>query len=116
MSLFSRLMNRSGDTKMPAADFVARYDGSAPVVDVRTPDEFAGGHLAGAANANVMAPDFTDQIEALSLPKEEPVYLYCRSGNRSGKATAILREKGYTKAVNIGGYEALKAAGAKVRL
>jgi len=115
MSFFSRLVggsSASADTLAPA-HFVARHDSDAPVIDVRTPAEFADGHLAGAINVDIFAPDFREQIEALDLSAEEPVYLYCRSGNRSGKAAQILRQMGYDEAFNVGGFEALKAAGAE---
>jgi rhodanese-related sulfurtransferase len=115
MSFFSRLIggpSASADTLAPA-HFVARHDADAPVIDVRTPAEFADGHLVGAINVDIFAPDFREQIEALNLSTEEPVYLYCRSGNRSGKAAQILRQMGYDEAFNVGGFEALKAAGAE---
>ncbi|OZC01413.1 rhodanese-like domain-containing protein [Rubricoccus marinus] len=112
MSFFSRLMNRSDDTLAPA-DFVAQRDPEAPVLDVRTPDEFASGHLAGATNVDVMAPDFQSRVAALDLPTDTPVYLYCRSGNRSGQATKALRQMGHTGAVNVGGFDALAKAGAE---
>jgi rhodanese-related sulfurtransferase len=82
-----------------------------PVVDVRRLEEFAQGHLAGALFAEVTAPDFEEQIQALDLDPNAPVFLYCRSGNRSGVAARILRDKGYTQAVNVGGYEDLVAEG-----
>ena len=112
MSLLSRLLGRSDDSLSPA-EFVGQRDPSALVLDVRTPKEFAGGHLAGAVNADVMAPDFQSQIAALDLPTEGVVYLYCRSGNRSGQATQILRQMGHGGAVNVGGFEALARAGAE---
>ena len=112
MSLLSRLMGTSPDSLSPA-EFVRQRDPDAPVIDVRTPAEFAAGHLEGAINANVMAPDFARTIEALELPTEEPIYLYCRSGNRSKTATGLLQRQGYAGAVNVGGFDALVAAGAK---
>lgn len=111
MSFLSRLMG-TPTASMSPADFVRQRDPSAPVIDVRTPKEFAAGHLEGAVNANVMAPDFAKTIESLELAKDEPVYLYCRSGNRSKTATGQLQSLGYTGAVNIGGFDALVAAGA----
>ena len=110
MSFLSRLMSHASADLSPA-DFVAQRDPSAPVLDVRTPEEFAGGRLADAVNVDVMAPDFHQRVEALDLPGDGPVYLYCRSGNRSGQAAGILREMGHTGAVNVGGFEALAAAG-----
>jgi rhodanese-related sulfurtransferase len=117
MSFFSRLLGGSAASAgtLAPTDFVDQRDPDAPVIDVRTPAEFAGGHLAGAVNVDIFAPDFQEQIEALDLPGEGPVYLYCRSGNRSGKAAQVLRQMGYDDAVNVGGFEALKAAGAETR-
>ena len=97
---------------MTPADFVARCASDAPVLDVRTPAEIAGGRLAGALHADVMAPDFADRVDALGLPTEGPVYVYCRSGNRSKTAVGLLQRRGVSGAVNVGGYDALVRAGA----
>ena len=113
MSFLSRLMNRPDDASMSPADFVADRDAAAPVLDVRTPAEFAEGHLADAANVDVMAQNFPQQIEAMDLPESGPIYLYCRSGNRSGQAAQVLRQMGYEGAVNVGGFAALARAGAE---
>lgn len=95
----------------PAA-FVADRDPAAPVLDVRTPEEYAEGHLVEAANVNLLAPDFLDQVRAMDLPAHGPIYLYCRSGARSGQAAGILRQLGHDGALNVGGFDALAAAGA----
>lgn len=114
MSFLSRLLNPTPDgSSMSPSDFVAQRDADAPVIDVRTPQEFASGHLAGAANVDVMSGDFPDRIAAMDLPEDGPVYLYCRSGNRSGQAAQILRRMGHNGAVNIGGFDALARAGAE---
>lgn len=86
-------------------------DGGNPLIDVRRPDEFAQAHLAEAVLVDVTAPDFQGRIRALSLDPEAPVYLYCRTGNRSGHAARILRDMGIRKAVNVGGLDELVAAG-----
>ena len=49
---------------------------------------------------------------ALGLPAEGPVYVYCRSGQRSGRAVGLLKGLGHAGAVNVGGLGALTAAGA----
>ncbi|GAB5533883.1 MAG: hypothetical protein Rubg2KO_01320 [Rubricoccaceae bacterium] len=112
MSFLSRLMGTSSNSLTPA-EFVRQRDLDAPLIDVRSPKEFAEGHLEGAIHANVMAPDFAQTVAALDLPTEGPIYLYCRSGNRSKTATGLLQRQGHTGAVNIGGFNALVAAGAK---
>ena len=114
MSFLSRLMNRTpDDATLAPADFVSQRDTDAPILDVRTSSEYASGHLAGATNVDVTAPDFQAEVEALGLPKDDTIYLYCRSGNRSGKAAGILRQLGYAGAVNVGGFDALAKAGAE---
>ncbi len=74
-------------------------------IDVRTPQEFDGGHLPGAINLPV--DGFAQTFPTLGLSRDAVVALYCRSGGRAGRALAIARELGYAKAYNAGGYEAL---------
>ncbi|MDO4905941.1 MAG: rhodanese-like domain-containing protein [Lautropia sp.] len=74
-------------------------------IDVRTPREYADGHLPGAVNLPLN--ELASKIEALVPDKDTPVMLYCRSGNRSGQALRILRGMGYTQAVNKGAYRSL---------
>lgn len=83
--------------------------GTAYLVDVRTPEEFNGGHLQFAKNIDFNGPEFRAQLA--KLDKKKPVYLYCRSGNRSGKATDTLKVLGFTTFYNIGGFENLKGEG-----
>ena len=73
----------------------------AVLIDVRTPEEYAGGHVPGSVNLplNTLEDGVCDAV----TDTETPVFLYCRSGNRSTQATALLREMGYEKAVSIGG-------------
>lgn len=73
-------------------------DGGA-LIDVRTPQEFAAGALPGAQN--IPLNGIRGVLE--SLPKDQPVLLYCRSGARSGMAQRLLVQEGFD-AHNIGGY------------
>jgi len=83
--------------------------GDVKLLDVRTPEEFEVGHLAGAENIDFYATDFADQIGALD-PGEKYV-VYCRSGNRSGKATALMAGMGFTTVTDVdGGIVAWEAA------
>lgn len=109
-----RLM--SSAPSLSAATFLTQRKDRDPVLDVRTPKEYGEGHLEGAINVDVKADDFQKRIEELDLPKDQRVYLYCRSGGRSGKATGILREMGYQEAYNVGGFDDLAAAGADTEL
>ena len=64
----------------------------AVIIDVRTPKEFAQGHVHGAINI----PIETIVKTVADVPKNKTVVVYCASGNRSGAAAKILREKGWT--------------------
>ena len=73
------------------------------LMDVRTPEEIKEGTIQTAFFANYFDVDF-EKVATAQLNKSKPVYLYCRSGNRSGKACKILKEKGF-KVINVlGGY------------
>src|SRR5680860_350665 len=79
------------------------------VVDVRTPAEFADGHLPGAVNINVEDQAFPDAIAALDAGSDYAVY--CRSGNRSRAAMEYMTQVGVTQTVGLeGGITAWKGA------
>ena len=81
------------------------------LIDVRTQDEFQQGHLEGSV---LMPYDVIDTgISSLTQDKDQLIYVYCRSGNRSGTAKTTLERLGFTNVHNLGGYEQLKAAGLK---
>jgi rhodanese-related sulfurtransferase len=71
------------------------------LIDVRTPEEYAEGHLKNAQNFNFYNENFKTQLAQLN--KEKPIYLYCRSGGRSGKTATILREMGFTQVYDLQG-------------
>lgn len=74
----------------------------AVVYDVRTPEEFAEKRVRSAENFPL------DSLEAGNLPldaKNAPLYVYCRSGNRSAQATEILKKAGFTNVTDMGGLE-----------
>ena len=74
---------------------------SMTVVDVRTEAEWDTGHLEGALHI-----EWQDILNISSdIQKDEEIFLYCRSGNRSGKATKILIDAGYINAKNAGSIE-----------
>ena len=74
------------------------------LIDVRTPEEYADGHIEGAKNFDFYAEDFLFQFQ--EFDKEQPLYIYCRSGNRSGKASKKLSEMGFRVIDLEGGYVA----------
>lgn len=81
------------------------------IIDVRTKEEFEDGAVEGALNfdlAKIMEGDIPD------LPKDAEIYLYCRSGGRSGRASDILLLHGFTNVTNLGGLEDAKKYFAKI--
>ena len=80
------------------------------VIDVRTPDEYAEGHLEGARLIDLSSDTFTDEVADLDPDAEYLVY--CRSGNRSAQAVAIMRDLGIEQVWDLdGGVVAYTAAG-----
>lgn len=78
------------------------------VYDVRTPEEYATSHGEGAvllSLAEIQNGTYPD------VAKDAPIAVYCRSGNRSGQATAILERAGYTNIIDIGALSNLKSYG-----
>lgn len=73
------------------------------LIDVRTPEEFAAGHLEGAINIDVSAADFTDRIA--DLDPETRYTLYCRSGRRAADAVTTMSAAGFLHLRNAGGLE-----------
>lgn len=71
------------------------------VIDVRTPSEFASGHLKGAVNIDLSDVDFASQIAALDATTKYVVY--CRSGNRSATAVSYMEDAGITQVTDAGG-------------
>lgn len=74
---------------------------SVQLLDVRTPQEYAEGHIDGALNINVQSDDFRQRAEK-ELSKDSTILVYCRSGRRSMEAAEILTKLGY-KVVNLKG-------------
>ncbi|SHL11683.1 rhodanese-like domain-containing protein [Hymenobacter psychrotolerans] len=71
----------------------------AVLLDVRRPDEFAGGHLPGAVNIDVTSPDFARRVA--DLDKTKSTYVYCRSGARSATAASQLTKAGFADVANL---------------
>ena len=69
------------------------------IVDVRTPTEFREGHIAGAVNMDFFGATFDSQT--LTLPKDKPILLYCRTGNRSAGAYDAMTNEGITNILHM---------------
>lgn len=71
------------------------------ILDVRTPEEFAQGHLEDALMIDFYLDDFADRVA--DLDPDVPYLVYCRSGNRSGQTAAIMEEYGFTDVADVDG-------------
>ena len=85
-------------------------ESDAQLVDVRTPEEYAAGHLPGALNIDWLADGFIDAAKA-ALDPAKPVMLYCRTGKRSASASAKLAAAGFQVRNLLGGYVGWTEAG-----
>lgn len=78
---------------------------SGMIIDVRTAGERAMGTLPGAIGADWLSGEVQQVYKSWDPSKH--YYLYCRSGSRSGQATAFLKAQGFTNVTNIGAYDSL---------
>jgi rhodanese-related sulfurtransferase len=104
-------------SSLPVRDFEKRINGKeVQLLDVRKPEEYKTGHLAGAFQADwTDAKQFKERLQYLN--KNKPVYIYCLSGGRSSAAASWLAENGFTNIINMeGGINAWKKEGKKVEV
>ena len=71
------------------------------ILDVRTAEEFAEGHVEGAVQLDFYASDFVDRLG--ELDRDTPYLIYCRSGNRSGEIRSIMSELGFEDVADVDG-------------
>jgi len=101
--------------KIVAVDFRAKVEGQAvQLIDVRTPSEYNEGHIPLAKNVNFYDTNFLTQLAGLD--KNKPVYLYCKSGGRSGKASKRLHNAGFMLVYDLkGGFSGWETEGFPIR-
>lgn len=91
--------------RVVAVDEAVSVQANAPadlvVLDVRTAEEFADGHIEGAVMLDFYDPDFAAQIA--DLDPDVPYLLYCRSGNRSGQTAEIMEQLGFADVADVDG-------------
>lgn len=106
----TEVINKDVDVKTFAKGVEA---GKGVLIDVRTDGEFAEGHLKGAKQIDISSNDFEEQLK--KLDPEIPVYVYCRSGGRSGRAAHIMKGLGFKEVYNLeGGILAWEAEGKEI--
>lgn len=105
-----------GVTRLNAEQFEAKLKSLQNVIliDVRTPEEFAEGHIPGAQLINIYDRDFEQKLA--TLPKNKTVMVYCRSGNRSMQAVPALQKAGFKEIFELyGGINAWYSANKNVK-
>jgi len=92
-----------GITAQEAFDLIQENEGNPDfiIIDVRTPEEFAVGHLESALNTNLNSGNFSADIN--KLDKNKTYLIYCRSGSRSAKAASIMEDLGFREVNDMGG-------------
>jgi rhodanese-related sulfurtransferase len=76
-----------------------RYDENFVIIDVRTPEEYAGGHIEKAINMDYYSETFADELD--QLDKEKTYLIYCRTDQRSGEALDMMAELGFREVYNM---------------
>jgi len=88
--------------------------GQVTVIDLRTPAEFAAGHIAGAQLVDCQAPGFAQTLE--KLDHSHPYLVHCASGGRSSRSLVVFRQLGFVSVIHLdGGLHAWEAAGQPVQ-
>lgn len=103
--------NTSQFTPTHFSQIQAAIASGAQLLDVRTPEEYAAGHIEGATNFSLQ------DIQAGKRPsgsKSQAIYVYCHSGNRAGQAAAILQNAGYSNVIDLGAIAHVESIGGKV--
>lgn len=100
--MFNGLFSKN-ESDLDGAAFKKQFENSenAILIDVRTPEEYASGTIAGAKNMDIMSSDFQAKIQ--TLDPDKTYFMFCRSGNRSGNAVKLLKNLGLKSYNLVGG-------------
>lgn len=90
-----------GVTELSADEFLKSPPAEALVLDVRTAEEFASGHVPGAVN--ISHTELASRVTELSSAKSDPVVVYCERGGRAGKAATVLLDAGFSDVRHLAG-------------
>lgn len=97
------LASTSKTVSLSGKDFIDTYKSTenSVLLDVRTPNEYASSHIASAINIDFENQTFLSEIKKLDTSKT--YFVYCRSGNRSGKAVTIMKNNGFKNIYELSG-------------
>lgn len=96
-------LSQDSASLLAPTDFAAKIKQApeSPIVDVRTPEEYAEAHIANAKNINWDGTDFETQIN--QIDKSKPVFVYCQGGGRSSEAVTKMRSIGFKDVYELKG-------------
>lgn len=97
----SKTITNSGEINVVTPAEFKEKSTNQTIIDIRTPQEFVGGHIEGAVNINLFDKNFLTQIS--EFDKSKPIFLYCRSGNRTYSASKKVSELGFEKVYDLQG-------------
>lgn len=93
-----------------AAALVEKEGKDLLILDIRTKEEYDGGHLKGAVNEDFFGPDFEKRLA--KYDRKAPCLVHCASGGRSGKSLAILKKAGFVEVYHLdAGFQGWKSGG-----
>ena len=96
------ILNDMADLSQEEWEEQLQNDDNAFILDVRTPEEVEEGYILNAIHIDIyLGQDFLTELE--KLDKSKNYYVYCRSGNRSGQACAIMNSLGFENTYNLEG-------------
>lgn len=98
---FELLSRARGATGISSNEAIALHNKGALVLDVRTAEEFAGGHIVNARHISLET--LADNLDSIKKYREKPVIVCCETGNRSAQAVKLLKAQGYTSVFSLSG-------------
>lgn len=108
----AKMLGTSTSQKITPQEYQTTYaDSQHLLIDVRTAEEFNSGHIPGAINLALQ--DLPQQMS--TLPKDQPIVVYCRSGARSNSAAEMLTGAGFGQIYDLGGIQRWQSQGLPVQ-
>lgn len=103
LTIMSHFAQAQSVKKLDSQDFDKKLKESkeAYLIDVRTPGEYAQGHLANALSIDIYKDDFRSRVS--KLDKTKPVFVYCKAGSRSSSAVDIMEDLGFKEIYDLSG-------------
>lgn len=107
--------NQSSSSSAPTLTFATiqqDVSNGGQLLDVRTPEEFTASHIDSAVNLSLQD---IEQGKIPAVDKSKPLYLYCRSGNRSAQAAVLLKNAGYQNVTDLGAMTSVESLGGTIK-